>query len=77
MSPQSGSNRGRKTAKDLGGFYWQRGYGAFSVSPSHVDPLVQYIKRQQEHHKQESFKDELRRLCAKYELEIDERYVWD
>ena len=77
MSPQSGSNRGRKTAKDLGGFYWQRGYGAFSVSPSHVDPLVQYIKRQQEHHKQESFKDELRRLCAKYELEIDERYVSD
>ena len=64
-------------AKDLGGFYWQRGYGAFSVSPSHVDPLVQYIKRQQEHHKQESFKDELRRFRAKYELEIDERYVWD
>ena len=63
-------------AKDLGRFYWQRGYGAFSVSPSHVD-LVDYIRRQKEHHKQESFQDEFRRLCAKYDLEIDERYVWD
>ena len=64
-------------AKDLSRFYWQRGYGAFSASPSHVDGLVDYIRRQKEHHKQESFQDEFRRLCAKYDLEIDERYVWD
>ena len=60
---------------DLRGFYWQRGYGAFSISPSHIEDLVHYIRRQQEHHKQESFKEEFRRLCAKYDLEIDERYV--
>ena len=58
-------------------FYWQSGYGAFSVSPSHVDGLIEYIENQEEHHKRESFKDELRRLCRKYGVEIDDRYVWD
>jgi putative transposase len=58
-------------------FYWQSGYGAFSVSPSHVDALKNYIRDQEEHHKTESFQDEFRRLCAKYGVPIDERYVWD
>jgi REP element-mobilizing transposase RayT len=58
-------------------FYWQSGYGAFSVSPSHVDPLIQYIKKQEEHHKEESYEAEFRRLCEKYGVDIDERYVWD
>ena len=40
--------------------------------------LVQIcIRNQEEHHRRESFQDEFRRLCAKYGLEIDERYVWD
>ncbi len=58
-------------------FYWQQGYGAFSVSPSHVEPLKKYIANQEEHHKKETFQDEFRRLCKKYGLEVDERYVWD
>lgn len=58
-------------------FYWQSGYGAFSVSPSHVDALKNYIRDQEEHHKTESFQDEFRRLCAKYGVPVDERYVWD
>ncbi len=61
----------------LAEFHWQQGYGAFSISPSHVDDLKQYIADQEEHHGQESFQDEFRRLCKKYGLEIDERYVWD
>ena len=61
----------------LSNFYWQSGYGAFSVSPFHVDALVQYVEKQEEHHKQESFKDEYRRICKKYGVPIDERYVWD
>jgi REP element-mobilizing transposase RayT len=61
----------------LGEFHWQLGYGAFSVSPAHVDALVQYIANQEEHHRQETFQDEFRRLCKKYRLEIDERHVWD
>lgn len=62
---------------DLAEFHWQNGYGAFSVSPSHVPALKQYITNQEEHHQQESYKDEFRRLCIKYGVEIDERYVWD
>ncbi len=49
--------------EDLGTFRWQQGYGAFSVSPSHVDELGQYILGQMEHHRHVTFEDEFRRLC--------------
>jgi REP element-mobilizing transposase RayT len=58
-------------------FHWQNGYGAFSVSPSHVPGLIQYIDNQEAHHRRESFQAELRRLLTKYDVEYDERYVWD
>ena len=58
-------------------FHWQNGYGAFSVSPVHVDALTEYIRSQDEHHKTETFQDEFRRLLRKYGVEFDERYVWD
>jgi len=61
----------------LAPFHWQNGYGAFSVSPSHVDALKAYIEAQEEHHRRETFQDEFRRLCRKYGVEIDERYAWD
>ncbi|MBL9092028.1 MAG: IS200/IS605 family transposase [Planctomycetaceae bacterium] len=58
-------------------FQWQTGYGAFSVSPGHVEPLVHYVENQAEHHRSETFQDEFRRLLEKYGLQWDERYVWD
>lgn len=61
----------------LGDFHWQEGYGAFSISPSHAEALKPYIAGQMEHHRRETFQDEFRRICAKYGVEIDERYVWD
>ena len=61
----------------LAGFQWQAGYGAFSISPAHVKSLTEYIIGQEEHHRRESFQDELRRLCAKYALKLDERYAWE
>jgi putative transposase len=64
-------------APDLANFYWQSGYGAFSVSPGHVEALRIYIANQEEHHRTESFQDEFRRLLTKYGIEWDERYVWD
>ncbi len=67
----------KQQAVDLRRFYWQLGYGAFSVSPAHVASLIQYIDIQEEHHKQGSFQDEFRRLCKKYGVKIDERYVWE
>jgi putative transposase len=61
----------------LASFHWQDGYGAFSISPSHVDDVLAYIANQEAHHKKESFKDEFRRFCKKYGVDVDERYVWD
>ena len=58
-------------------FQWQEGYGAFSVSPSHVEPLKRYIANQSNHHRRESFQEGLRRILEKYGVEYDERYVWD
>jgi putative transposase len=66
-------------AKDesLKGFYWQDGYGAFSVNPSEVDVVSNYISNQSEHHKKITFQDEYRVFFKKYNVEYDERYVWD
>jgi len=58
-------------------FQWQAGYGAFSVSPSHVDQLIQYIENQEDHHHKETYQSEFRRIMQKYGVEWDERYVWD
>jgi putative transposase len=58
-------------------FYWQGGYGAFSVSQSAVGEVRDYIKGQQEHHKRVSFQDEFRAFLRRYDVEFDERYVWD
>ena len=58
-------------------FYWQNGYGCFSVGPSQLDQLIRYIDNQEEHHKTVCFQDEYRTLLEKYAIEYDERYVWE
>lgn len=58
-------------------FYWQGGYGAFSVSQSAVEEVREYIRTQREHHQRVSFQDEFRAFLKRYEIEFDERYVWD
>ena len=58
-------------------FHWQNGYGAFSISQSEVATVKRYIRRQKEHHRRVTFQDEYRRFLAAYEVEYDERYVWD
>jgi putative transposase len=58
-------------------FYWQDGYGAFSVNPSEIDVVVRYIVNQKEHHSKKTFQEEYRTFLVKYQVEYDERYVWD
>ncbi len=58
-------------------FYWQDGYGAFSVTPSDVDKVIEYIANQHQHHSTITFQDEFRGYLNKYKVEYDERYVWD
>lgn len=58
-------------------FYRQRGYGMFSVSPTHVAAVEAYIRSQEEHHRSQSFQDEFREFLKRYGIDYDERYVWD
>jgi REP element-mobilizing transposase RayT len=66
----------KKRADELKNFYWQDGYGAFSVNPSEVDMVTEYIQNQREHHSTKTFQDEYRAFLKKYKVEYDERYVW-
>ena len=61
----------------LKNFYWQDGYGAFSVNPAEVDVVIKYIANQKQHHSKVTFQDEYRKFLKKYKVEYDERYVWD
>src|SRR2546423_3728154 len=58
-------------------FQWQNGYGAFSVSQSHLDPVYRYIEQQELHHRRVAFQDEYRSFLKKYRIEYNEEYVWN
>jgi REP element-mobilizing transposase RayT len=61
----------------LENFYWQKGYGAFSINPSQVNTVVEYITNQHAHHSKLTFQDEYKGFLKKYNVDYDERYVWD
>jgi putative transposase len=58
-------------------FEWQKGYGIFSVSQSKLGIVKSYIQNQKEHHQKIDFKTEYRRFLEEYQIEFDEKYVWD
>ena len=58
-------------------FYWQNGYGAFSIGTSGKIATVNYIKNQKEHHRKKTFQEEFLKFLNKYQIKYDERYVWD
>lgn len=58
-------------------FYWQEGYGAFSIGQSQIEGVMDYIRRQKQRHAEQDFKNEFRGLLRKYDVEYDERFVWD
>ena len=75
---KKGSSKWIKTkGPQFAKFYWQAGYGAFSVSQSNVPVVRKYIENQEAHHRKLGFQDEFRAFLRKYEIEFDERYVWD
>jgi putative transposase len=67
----------KEVSPSLEKFHWQNGYGAFSVSQSNLREVVRYIETQEQHHRRITFQDEYRAFLKKYEIEYDERYVWD
>jgi putative transposase len=58
-------------------FNWQTGYGAFSVSESQASRVLNYIRDQKLHHREQSFEDELELLLAKHAVSYDAKYIWD
>lgn len=58
-------------------FYWQEGYGAFSIGESQVPRVMKYIAEQKVHHATKDFKDEFEGFLRRYKVEYDERYIWD
>ena len=60
-----------------GKFYWQDGYGAFSYGKSQLDAIYNYIASQENHHKIRTFRHEYTELLKKFEIEYDEKYLFD
>jgi putative transposase len=65
-----------ETFPERAAFEWQRGYSAFSVSPSQLPAVARYIERQKAHHAKWSFRDEYVRLLARHGITPDERYLF-
>jgi putative transposase len=75
---KSNSSKWMKTKDStLDNFYWQTGYGAFSVNPTEVDKVVTYIAEQHTHHAKFTFQDEYRAFLKKYKVPYKEEYVWE
>ena len=64
------------TFPELRGFAWQDGYSSFTVSPSVLPRVMQYIRNQREHHRKTTFQEELIGLLKKHGIKYDERYIW-
>lgn len=58
-------------------FFWQEGFGAFSYSHSHIDNVYKYILNQEEHHRKQTFKAEYLEYLEKFEIEHDEKYLFE
>jgi putative transposase len=60
-----------------GKFNWQEGFGAFSYSKSQIDNVIKYILNQEEHHKKQTFKEEYIDFLHKFEIEFNEKYLFE
>jgi putative transposase len=60
-----------------GKFQWQDGYSAFSYSKSQMDNVYKYIYNQENHHKNQRFKDEYIDMLRKAEIEFDEKFLFE
>ena len=57
-------------------FSWQKGYGAFSVSHSHLDRVANYIRTQEAHHRRKSFQQEYVEFLERHRVPFDQHYIF-
>ena len=67
----------KESLPGFGGFAWQDGYAAFTVSKSQVPEIAAYISGQREHHRVKTFEEEYRTFLTRHGIEFDERFVFD
>jgi len=60
-----------------GKFNWQEGFGAFSYGHSQLDQVIQYIRDQEKHYQQNSFKNEYLALLRKFDIAFEDKYVFN
>lgn len=58
-------------------FQWQEGYGVFSYLHSHIETVYNYVLNQEEHHRKKSFKEEYLDFLKKFEVDYDEKYLFE
>jgi REP element-mobilizing transposase RayT len=71
------TTRWLRQQKQIDDFQWQAGYACFSVSESNKEAVIHYITNQEKHHKKMTFQEEYRKICEKYRVNLDEKFVWD
>ena len=57
-------------------FEWQKGYAAFTVSPSSLEGVKKYILNQEKHHAGKTFKEEFVELLKAGGIAYEEKYLW-
>ena len=62
---------------NIGKFQWQEGFGAFSYAQSQLDTVITYINNQEQHHQKTTFKDEYLDLLQKFNVEYDDKYLFE
>ncbi len=61
----------------IGKFEWQTGFGAFSASQSQIQKVVQYILKQEEHHRKKTFREEYIDFLNAYGVEFNQEYIFE
>jgi REP element-mobilizing transposase RayT len=59
-----------------GKFEWQTGFGAFSYNHSQLTNVINYIQRQEEHHKIKTFKEEYIDFLKLFNVEFKDEYLF-
>lgn len=60
-----------------GRFSWQEGFGSFSYANSQIERVYQYILNQEKHHQKKSFKDEYLDFLKEFDIEYNEKYLFE
>ena len=57
-------------------FAWQEGYGGFTVGAPQCAAVREYIARQEEHHRTQTYQEEYVEFLRRGAVEYDDRYLW-